>query len=103
MSADDFFDRPEFLQYFRDESDELLQSIDADLLRLEQFVDSGSIDNEIVASLFRALHTIKGSPGMLEVVLGQQGAHQSENVFHLLTIDRMPLTEIAVNHPSHST
>ncbi|MDB5043557.1 MAG: CheA signal transduction histidine kinase [Candidatus Eremiobacteraeota bacterium] len=97
MSADDFFDRSEFIQYFRDETDELLQSIDADLLRLEQFVDSGSIDNEIVASLFRALHTIKGSAGMLEFAEVQQVAHKLENVFDLLRKDRMPLTESGVN------
>jgi two-component system, chemotaxis family, sensor kinase CheA len=97
MSADDFFDRTEFVQYFRDETDELLQSIDADLLRLEQFVDSGSIDNEIVASLFRALHTIKGSAGMLEFGEVQQVAHKLENVFDLLRKDRMPLTESGVN------
>lgn len=97
MSAEDFFDRTEFVQYFRDETDELLQSIDADLLRLEQFVDSGAIDNEIVASLFRALHTIKGSAGMLEFKDVQQVAHKLENVFDLLRKDRMPLTESGVN------
>ena len=97
MSADDVFDRTEFVQYFRDETDELLQSIDADLLRLEGFVDSGTIDGEIVDSLFRALHTIKGSAGMLEFRAVQQIAHKLENVFDLLRKDRMPLTESGVN------
>ncbi len=98
MSAsDDFFDRTEFVQYFRDETDELLQSIDADLLRLEHFVGSGAIDAEIVNSLFRALHTVKGSAGMLEFGAVQQVAHKLENVFDLLRKDRMPLTESGVN------
>ncbi|HEV2738605.1 MAG TPA: chemotaxis protein CheA [Candidatus Elarobacter sp.] len=96
-SSDEFFDRSEFIQYFRDETEELLQSIDADLLRLEQFVDSGSIDAEIVASLFRALHTIKGSAGMLEFAGVQQIAHKLENVYDLLRKDRMPLTESGIN------
>ncbi|HEY0380803.1 MAG TPA: chemotaxis protein CheA [Candidatus Elarobacter sp.] len=94
---DEFFDRSEFIQYFRDETEELLQSIDADLLRLEQFADSGTIDAEIVASLFRALHTIKGSAGMLEFAAIQQIAHKLENVYDLLRKDRMPLTESGVN------
>ncbi len=94
MPADDFFDRSEFVQYFRDETDELLQSIDGDLLRLEQFVDTGTVDAEIVASLFRALHTIKGSAGMLEFASVQQVAHKLENVFDLLRKDHMPLTEL---------
>ena len=96
-SSDEFFDRSEFVQYFRDETEELLQSIDADLLRLEQYVDSGTIDAEIVASLFRALHTIKGSAGMLEFTGVQQIAHKLENVYDLLRKDRMPLTESGIN------
>jgi two-component system chemotaxis sensor kinase CheA len=95
--SSDFFDRSEFIQYFRDETDELLQAIDADLLRLEQFVDTGTIDAEIVNSLFRALHTIKGSAGMLEFGAVQQVSHKLENVFDLLRKDRMPLTESGVN------
>ncbi len=96
-SSDEFFDRSEFVQYFRDETDELLQSIDGDLLRLEQFVDTGTIDLELVNSLFRALHTIKGSAGMLEFAAVQQVAHKLENVYDLLRKDRMPLTESGVN------
>jgi two-component system chemotaxis sensor kinase CheA len=96
-SSDEFFDRSEFVQYFRDETDELLQSIDADLLRLEGYVDSGTIDAEIVASLFRALHTIKGSAGMLEFSGVQHIAHKLENVYDLLRKDRMPLTEHGIN------
>ena len=95
--SSDFFDRAEFIQYFRDETDELLQAIDADLLRLEQFVDTGTLDAEIVNSLFRALHTIKGSAGMLEFAAVQQVAHKLENVFDLLRKDHMPLTESGVN------
>jgi two-component system chemotaxis sensor kinase CheA len=97
MSADDFFDRTEFIQYFRDETEELLQSIDSDLLRLEGFVDSGNVDAEIVASLFRALHTIKGSAGMLDFKDVQGVAHKLENVCDLLRKDRMPLSESCVN------
>jgi two-component system chemotaxis sensor kinase CheA len=93
MPADDFFDRTEFIQYFRDETDELLQSIEGDLLRLEQFVDAETVDAELVNSLFRALHTIKGSAGMLQFAEVQQVAHKLENVFDLLRKDRMPLTE----------
>jgi two-component system chemotaxis sensor kinase CheA len=95
--SDHFFDRTEFVQYFRDETDELLQAIDADLLRLEQYADTGTLDDELVNSLFRALHTIKGSAGMLEFGAVQQVAHKLENVYDLLRKDRMPLTEGGVN------
>jgi len=97
MSADDFFDRTEFIQYFRDETEEILQSIDSDLLRLEGFVDTGNLDPEIIASLFRGLHTIKGSAGMLDFKDVQGVAHKLENVCDLLRKDRMPLSESCVN------
>jgi two-component system chemotaxis sensor kinase CheA len=90
---DDFFDRTEFVQYFRDETEELLQSIDSDLLRLERYVDSGTIDVEIVNALFRGLHTVKGSAGMLEFKDVQHVAHKLENLFDLLRKERMPLSE----------
>jgi two-component system chemotaxis sensor kinase CheA len=95
--SDHFFDRTEFVQYFRDETEELLQAIDADLLRLEEYADTGTINGELVNSLFRALHTIKGSAGMLEFGAVQQVAHKLENVYDLLRKDRMPLTEGGVN------
>ena len=91
--ADDFFDKEEFLQYFKDESDELLQTLDADLLKLEGYVGDKNPDSEIVNSLFRALHTIKGSSGMLGFTDVQQIAHKLENVCDLLRKDRIPLTE----------
>ena len=97
MSADDFFDRTEFIQYFRDETEELLQSIDSDLLRLEAFVDHDELDADIIASLFRALHTVKGSAGMLDFKDVAAVAHKLENVFDLLRKDRMPLSEQCIN------
>ncbi len=94
--SDEPFDKEEFVAYFRDEAEELLQQIDADLLRLEEFVDSGQADPEIVNSLFRALHTIKGSSGMLGFTEVQGLAHKLENLCDLLRKERMPLSEGSV-------
>ena len=93
---DDFFDRTEFIQYFRDETEELLQTIDSDLLRLEQLV-GGALDLEIVNALFRGLHTVKGSAGMLDFKDVQEVAHKLENIFDLLRKDRMPLSDGCIN------
>ncbi len=95
--SDELFNREEFISYFRDEAEELLQQIDADLLKLEEGVNSGSIDPEIINSLFRALHTVKGSSGMLGFVDVQGLAHKLENLCDLLRKDRMPLSESAVD------
>lgn len=95
--SDDLFDRSEFISYFRDEAEELLQQIDADLLQLEDFVSSGRADSELVNSLFRALHTIKGSSGMLQFSDVQNLAHRLENLCDLLRKERMPLSESCVD------
>jgi two-component system, chemotaxis family, sensor kinase CheA len=91
--SDELFNREEFISYFRDEAEELLQQIDADLLKLEEFVQAGGGDPEIVNSLFRALHTVKGSAGMLGFTDVQGLAHKLENLCDLLRKDRMPLSE----------
>ena len=95
--SDELFNREEFISYFRDEAEELLQQIDADLLKLEENVSTGHTDPEIVNSLFRALHTVKGSSGMLGFTDVQALAHKLENLCDLLRKDRMPLSEGAVD------
>jgi two-component system, chemotaxis family, sensor kinase CheA len=95
--SDELFNREEFVAYFRDEAEELLQQIDADLLKLEEFASSKESDPEIINSLFRALHTIKGSGGMLGFTDVQGLAHKLENLCDLLRKDRMPLSESCVD------
>ncbi len=95
--SDELFNREEFISYFRDEAEELLHQIDSDLLRLEENVSSGHTDPEIVNSLFRALHTVKGSSGMLGFTDVQALAHKLENLCDLLRKDRMPLSESSVD------
>src|SRR5579862_4529708 len=95
--SDELFNREEFVAYFRDEAEELLQQIDGDLLKMEEFANSGETDPEIVNSLFRALHTIKGSGGMLGFTEVQGLAHKLENLCDLLRKDRMPLSESCVD------
>ena len=95
--SDELFNREEFVSYFRDEAEELLQQIDGDLLKLEEFAISKESDPEIINSLFRALHTIKGSGGMLGFTDVQGLAHKLENLCDLLRKDQMPLSESCVD------
>ncbi len=94
--SDELFNREEFISYFRDEAEELLQQIDGDLLKLEESVSAG-LDPEIINSLFRALHTVKGSSGMLGFTDVQSLAHKLENLADLLRKERMPLSESSVD------
>jgi two-component system chemotaxis sensor kinase CheA len=93
---EDSFDRNELIRYFKDESDELLQQIDADLLKLEALAASSRSDPEIINSLFRALHTIKGSAGMLELHDVATFAHKLENVCDLVRNGSLPASSVLI-------
>ncbi len=90
------FDRAELLRYFKDESDELLQQIDADLLKLEPLAATSRSDPETINSLFRALHTIKGSGGMLELHDVSTFAHKLENACDLVRNGRLPISSVLI-------
>jgi two-component system chemotaxis sensor kinase CheA len=70
---------PELLADFVLESKEHLESIEGQLLALEQ--DASNL--EAVHSIFRSFHTIKGLAGFLELPLIQQVAHEVETVLDL--------------------
>ncbi len=96
--ADDLFDRSEFVSYFRDETGELLDRMDSDLLILEENISGGAIDSELVNALFRSLHTIKGSAGMLDFTNIQRVAHRLENAIDLLRSNKIVLDEELLGH-----
>ena len=91
--ADELFDRSEFVSYFRDETGELLDRMDSDLLVLEENIDGGKIDAELINAIFRSLHTIKGSAGMLDFTGIQRVAHRLENAIDLLRSNTIILDE----------
>ncbi|HTX02936.1 MAG TPA: chemotaxis protein CheA [Candidatus Acidoferrales bacterium] len=93
---DEPFDRAELLRYFKDESDELLQQIDADLLALEPLAASSRTDSERINSLFRALHTIKGSAGMLELADVSTFSHKLESVCDLMRNGSLALSNTLI-------
>ncbi|MHB8432489.1 MAG: chemotaxis protein CheA [Candidatus Tyrphobacter sp.] len=93
---DEPFDRAEFVAYFRDEAEELLHRIDADVLRLEESSKSASMNPEVVNALFRALHTIKGNAAMLGFADVADLAHGLESLCDLLRTEQIPLSDSCV-------
>jgi len=67
----------DMLNDFIDESNELLETIEEDFLALEH---EESQDSELVNSLFRAVHTIKGSAGFLGLVNVGKISHAMETL-----------------------
>lgn len=77
-----------FRNLFFEEAEDLLASLSDDLVRL----NAGTPDNEIVHSIFRAVHSIKGSAGAfaLDELVGF--AHRYETVLDEVRSDRLELT-----------
>jgi two-component system chemotaxis sensor kinase CheA len=84
-------DRSEAL--FKEEARELLTELETSLLHLEERPG----DMELVAGVFRSLHTIKGSGAMFGFDEISGFAHQVETVFDLVRNSRMAVTKELVD------
>src|SRR5471032_1386162 len=71
---------PELLATFRAEVDERLASLSAGLLQLE----SNAAHRQLIASLFRDAHTVKGSARMMGLTMVLQTAHAAEDLLGAL-------------------
>lgn len=78
----------EIVQEFLVESHENLDQLDRDLVALEQ--DPGS--RELLASVFRTIHTIKGTSGFLAFGKLESITHVGENLLARLRDGRMTMT-----------
>jgi two-component system chemotaxis sensor kinase CheA len=83
----------EILQDYLVESKELLQKAQEDTLRLE--ADPGN--NEVLASIFRAFHTIKGGAGFLEASHLVDWAHDLEDLLDKLRNHTLPITSARID------
>lgn len=81
------------IQGYKDETNELLDMLESDLLELEAHPD----DTDLLNSIFRSIHTIKGGGGVFGFDEISRFAHHVENVF-----DRMRSGEIHLTPPIFS-
>lgn len=77
-----------FRDLFFEEAEDLLGTLADDIARLK----SGERDEEIVHSIFRAVHSIKGSAGAFALKHLVSFAHRFETVLDAVRSDRLPLT-----------
>ena len=81
VSADKLFVlEQDVLREFLLESTENLNRLDSEIIELEQ----RPADKELLASVFRTIHTIKGTCGFLGFPLLERIAHQAESLLSLL-------------------
>jgi two-component system chemotaxis sensor kinase CheA len=83
----------EILQDYLTESRELLENAQEAVLRLE--ADPGN--EEVLASIFRAFHTIKGGAGFLDANHLVDWAHNLEDLLEKLRSHRLPVTSARID------
>ncbi len=83
----------EFLQDYLVESRELLQGAQRDLLSLE----ADPANDELLASLFRAFHTMKGGAGFINAEHVVSWTHDLENLLEKLRSHELPVTSARID------
>ncbi len=91
MNVSDAMD-PSLLQDFLTESGELIEQLDADLVKLES-ADSDDEAQELCNGCFRALHTIKGAASFLGLTAVTTFAHAAEDALNRLRKGEVGVTE----------
>jgi two-component system chemotaxis sensor kinase CheA len=86
--ATELADDPELVADFVVESREHLAAIETNLLVLEK----GAADPDIVNSVFRSFHTIKGLSGFLALGPIHEVSHQTETLLHQARENRIAIT-----------
>ena len=84
----DFLDA-EILNDFLTEAVELIDELDADLVKLEDTPEDGELLNRI----FRALHTVKGSASFLAITNLVEFAHKAEDALNVIRKGEVRVTE----------
>jgi two-component system, chemotaxis family, sensor kinase CheA len=84
-----FVCEPEVIQEFLIESSENLNRLDLDIVQLEQRPD----DKSLLGSIFRTIHTIKGTCGFLGFGRLEEIAHGGEDILSQLRAGTRPLSE----------
>lgn len=78
---------------FKEEAYELLSTLENSLIELEK----DPSDEELIAKVFRALHTIKGSSGMFGFDVIASFTHNIENVFDLIRTGAVAINNEIIN------
>jgi two-component system chemotaxis sensor kinase CheA len=83
-----FTDMQDLLQDFLTEAGELLDDVDQKLVELEH--NAG--DKNLLNTIFRGFHTIKGGAGFLDAAAMVELCHRTENLFDQLRSEKLALT-----------
>lgn len=75
---------------FLAEAEEILESLGQDLQRLEASAAEGDPDPEVINSIFRGAHSLKGISGMFGLSQVTEVSHKTETLLDALRMGRVP-------------
>ncbi|MDF3820477.1 chemotaxis protein CheA [Leptospira sp. 96542] len=82
--------REEFLLDFIPEAYELIENCETSILDIEELNHvSGEFDEDLINNLFRAVHTLKGSAGLLKLETLVKVTHEAETLMDILRKERI--------------
>ncbi len=85
------------LKDFISETEEIIGSLNLDLVRLADSVDTGDCDPDVLNGIFRGAHSIKGLAGMFGFDDLSQLSHAMENLLDGLRLGKVPFTQYLVD------
>jgi len=85
-------DIDELTEVFVEESQEIVENLNKDVLELEQYVDNPTLDRELINNIFRYVHTLKGNSGLAGSDKLRDLAHKLESLLDKLRKDKIILS-----------
>lgn len=86
-------DIDELTEVFVEESQEIVENLNKEVLELEQYVnDPATLDRELINNIFRYVHTLKGNSGLAGADKLRDLAHKMESLLDRLRKDKITLT-----------
>ena len=85
------------LKDFISETEEIIGSLNFDLVKLADSVDSGDCDPEVLNGIFRGAHSIKGLAGMFGFDDLSELSHSMENLLDGLRLGKVSFNQFLVD------
>ncbi|EKD69422.1 MAG: hypothetical protein ACD_47C00127G0005, partial [uncultured bacterium] len=102
--SDDPNDQRVYLQEFINSSRELLDDVEPQIIALEKSVaSSGKVDNEVINSIFRLFHSLKGSAGFVNIHTIISVTHEAETLLEIFRNGSEKLNEAHVDLFCHAS
>lgn len=82
----------EALKEFISEAEEIIEALNLDLVGLSEALDQGDCEPDLINSIFRGAHSIKGLAGMFGFDDLSQLSHRMESLLDQMRLGRVPFT-----------